>query len=589
LSKITYPAGEVVTYSYNLLNQLTKVTDYKGREILYTYDENGRLLTTKTPDGTVEICTYNVAGQLIQKKIAYKDNVVTHKYSYDETYKTISESAEIQNESIFPELNGIGNFNDAVMSYGNGNRLETYNGKTLTYDNDGNMTKAPLDGTMTEYVYDKYNNLISVGTTQYSYDAEGTRISQSDNGKTTTYITNKNVSLSQLLVKQNSDGTETIYVYGLGLISQETKTGATYSNYRAYQFDNRGSALTLTNQSGEITDRFFFDPYGELIGRHGNTDTIFMYVGKYGVQTDNNGLLYMRARYYKTDIKRFVNVDPIRDGLNWYGYVEGNPIDFIDPTGLWLETGLDIVMAAFSTNEFLENPSLETFGYAALDVVFLFVPVIPGGAGAILGKASKIDNIPISIIDDIPISVIDDIPACSIAYVDEVANGLVDAISTKTFKSWDELKSEHYRTVTNYVKNHKPKGSPDIKKWFESGGTIKIETFDNGIETWTYIKAGKEVPYVPQVIDGKIFNVVKFPNEFKHPDSRLAQFQLEDFTGNRYRDKKNALDYIEGLGFEREIPDGYILHHDVENGVFQLIEKDAHNTYRHYGGHFYNK
>ena len=129
------------------------------------YDQNGRLLTTITPDGTVETCIYNAAGQLIQKKIAYKDNVVTHKYSYDETYKTISESAEIQNESIYPELNGTGNFNDAVMSYGNGNRLETYNGKTLTYDNDGNMTNAPLNGTMTEYVYDKYNNLISVGTT----------------------------------------------------------------------------------------------------------------------------------------------------------------------------------------------------------------------------------------------------------------------------------------------------------------------------------------------------------------------------------------------------------------------------------------
>ena len=338
------------------------------------YDENGRLLTTKTPDGTVESNTYNVAGQLIQKKIAYKDNVVTHKYSYDETYKTISESAEIQNESLYPELNGTGNFNDAVMSYGNGNRLETYNEKTLTYDNDGNMTKAPLDGTMTEYVYDKYNNLISVGTTHYSYDAEGTRISQTDNGNTTTYITNKNASLSQLLVKQNSDGTETSYVYGLGLISQETKAGATYSNYRAYQFDNRGSALTLTNQSGEITDRFFFDPYGELIGRHGNTDTIFMYVGKYGVQTDNNGLLYMRARYYNTDIKRFVNVDPIRDGLNWYGYVEGNPIDYIDPDGLdaiWLNGSNWIPIAGHSSLLIQDAEGNWYYSYFAADAIIL--------------------------------------------------------------------------------------------------------------------------------------------------------------------------------------------------------------------------
>jgi len=59
-----------------------------------------------------------------------------------------------------------------------------------------------------------------------------------------------------------------------------------------------------------------------------------MYVGKYGVQTDNNGLLYMRARYYNTDIKRFVNVDPIRAGLNWYGYCENDPVNQIDPEGL---------------------------------------------------------------------------------------------------------------------------------------------------------------------------------------------------------------------------------------------------------------
>ena len=46
-------------------------------------------------------------------------------------------------------------------------------------------------------------------------------------------------------------------------------------------------------------------------GRHrnrtGNTDTPFLFNGRYGVQTDANGLLYMRARYYNPYLCRFID------------------------------------------------------------------------------------------------------------------------------------------------------------------------------------------------------------------------------------------------------------------------------------------
>ncbi|MCG8430494.1 MAG: RHS repeat-associated core domain-containing protein [Candidatus Omnitrophica bacterium] len=63
----------------------------------------------------------------------------------------------------------------------------------------------------------------------------------------------------------------------------------------------------------------------------------FRYVGKYGVQTDGDDLLFMRARYYKPSVGRFINKDPIglRGGINLYGYVGGNPIRFVDPSGLF--------------------------------------------------------------------------------------------------------------------------------------------------------------------------------------------------------------------------------------------------------------
>ena len=57
---------------------------------------------------------------------------------------------------------------------------------------------------------------------------------------------------------------------------------------------------------------------------------------EYGVQTDPNGLLYMRARYYNPYISRFLNPDPsgFASGLNFYLFANGNPISNEDPFGL---------------------------------------------------------------------------------------------------------------------------------------------------------------------------------------------------------------------------------------------------------------
>jgi RHS repeat-associated protein len=55
-----------------------------------------------------------------------------------------------------------------------------------------------------------------------------------------------------------------------------------------------------------------------------------------GRENDGTGLYYYRARYYDPGLKRFISEDPIGTtaGLNFYSYVEGNPISFSDPTGL---------------------------------------------------------------------------------------------------------------------------------------------------------------------------------------------------------------------------------------------------------------
>lgn len=67
------------------------------------------------------------------------------------------------------ELNFTG-VTTAKMTYDENNRLLTYNGKKVQYDKDGNMTYGPLNGKMTEFVFDCRNRLIKAGDTSYEYD-----------------------------------------------------------------------------------------------------------------------------------------------------------------------------------------------------------------------------------------------------------------------------------------------------------------------------------------------------------------------------------------------------------------------------------
>ena len=128
----------------------------------------------------------------------------------------------------------------------------------------------------------------------------------------------------------------TKYVYGLGLIGEETS-----GNFKTYHFDYRGSTVAITDSNCNITDTFTYDTYGKLKSRTGTTKTPFLYNGRDGVMyEDDTGLIYMRARYYSPTLRRFVNADKLHGdisnslSLNRYAFVNGNPAVNVDPEGL---------------------------------------------------------------------------------------------------------------------------------------------------------------------------------------------------------------------------------------------------------------
>ena len=185
--------------------------------------------------------------------------------------------------------------------------------------------------------YDSANKLLSAGGHTYSYNAENVRIRNLCEDEDTTYTYNTNCKLSQLLVKVTGSVT-TKYVYGKGLIGEESN-----GKFKTYHFDSRGSTIAITDENGNITDTFAYDTYGKQIARTGTSTIIFGYNGMYGVITDKNGLVYMRARYYSPEMRRFINADIVAGKitnattLNRYAYANGNPISLVDPTGLSTE------------------------------------------------------------------------------------------------------------------------------------------------------------------------------------------------------------------------------------------------------------
>ena len=341
LITLTYPDGKQVHYEYDVADRLVKVTDWANRITSYTYDANGRLTQVVRPNATQMIRDYDVAGQLLQQKDVDNEGELIRQFNF-----VYDAAGNITQEQSLPEA-ALVPIRSVVMTYEAANRADTYHSvtveqeKDILLDADGNMTWGPLEhGSLkrnwVDFAYDSRNRLVSAGETLYRYDAGNQRITVSVSGEETRYVVNPQAVLSQVLVKTAPDGQQTFYVYGLGLIGQEAG-----GDYQAYHFDLRGSTVALSDAEGEVVERFHYSPYGDVISHHPRLiDVPFLYNGRDGVMTDDSGLLYMRARYYNTDLRRFVNQDPLLGGvaegqtLNRYAYVNGRPVSYVDPFGL---------------------------------------------------------------------------------------------------------------------------------------------------------------------------------------------------------------------------------------------------------------
>ncbi len=152
-----------------------------------------------------------------------------------------------------------------------------------------------------------------------------------------------------------------------GTLNSMTTGGKTYF----YLTDALGSVAALADIDGNKVDSYTYSPRGVRILAQ-STEPVaqpYRFAGNY---QDPTGLYHLQARYYDANIGRFTQPDPSGQEENPYLYAEGDPVNRIDPAGLFswpdaLDIGSDIFgvvtgclsgIGAASTSGILEAESV---------------------------------------------------------------------------------------------------------------------------------------------------------------------------------------------------------------------------------------
>lgn len=300
LVKQTDAAGKTKKYTYSGLGQTIKTEDENGHVITMTYDSLGQLLSEKktlTDSGNIDVVTsyqYDILGNLT----ALTDpNGNTNIYQYDVLNRKVKEILPDGKSSLFvydknSNLTKVTDPNGTITTnaYDALNRVSK---RTITP-----ASKQVIKGTSAEsYIYDALGRLSGatstgvlspsaqtiVNTLAFAYDSQNRLLSETENGTTVSYAYDINGNRTGV-----ASGTGYLVGYSYDILSRLTGVGYNSGNIANYSYSGtmldrmslgngvttsytydsllRFSALNHTNASGSIASRnYTYDPASNLL------------------------------------------------------------------------------------------------------------------------------------------------------------------------------------------------------------------------------------------------------------------------------------------------------------------------------------
>ena len=289
--------------------------------IAYTRDAGGRITQrSETISGAshTDAYSYDAVGRLIK----VTKNGTTDSYTYDPNSNRLSGT-----------LNGIA----STGTYDAQDRLLTYGVSSYAYSANGELTRRTAAGQTTSYSYDVLGNLIGVtlpgASIAYVVDGENRRVGKKVNGVLQNgFLYDGDAVLAQL---NGANGVMRRFVYGTRAITPDYLI-AGVTPYRIFS-DERGSPVLVVNATtGGIAERITYDEFGNVLADTSPGVQPFRFAG--GLYDVDTGLVRFGARDYDPSVGRWTTKDPIRfngGAMNLYEYGLGDPVNTIDPSGLY--------------------------------------------------------------------------------------------------------------------------------------------------------------------------------------------------------------------------------------------------------------
>lgn len=416
LQNETYPSGRVVSISHDAAARLSAISDAgQSYANAFAYAGFGGLTSETWGNGATHTRAYNNRLQLSQIKLTAGG---AEKQRYDYQYGEVNvDTAVLETTKNTGQVAVVDGWIDGVKqwqqryAYDKLGRLsiakELNNDQTgslawrvdYTYDRWGNRYQGSGQGgvPVADTDIDKTRNrFVTVGSTQMVYDAAGNltidqkfrgmqftydasgrmRRTDATNGYTTsvydaaglrvqsvdslTNMTRQTVyDASGRAIADYENGVwKRDYIYrgasAVLLATVEASGGARY-----LLTDHQGSTRVVTNQSGQVTERHDYKPFGEDVGAGvGLRTTGQGYSASNPIRQqyaltdkDSTGLNHTWFRESDSSAGRWTSPDPYLGSMNIadpqstnrYAYVENDPVNFIDPSGLcgWVATFSD--------------------------------------------------------------------------------------------------------------------------------------------------------------------------------------------------------------------------------------------------------
>lgn len=324
--------GEVDTYTtYDDYGEEASFAAYAAGDLLYeavyTRDLLGRIATVvETVEDDVQTIdyAYDLDGRLTDVMI---NGQLAYHYEYDAN----------SNRLVFEDnLSGT----TETGSYDEQDRLVEYADATYDHTENGErLFRVASDGGQTTYDYDVFGNLREVALpggelVSYAIDPEDRRIAKDvDGSRQAGWLYDGPLNVVAEL--NPDDSTRARFVYATKGHAPGLMLAEDGSTYRLIT-DARGSVrLAVDVDTGQIVQRMDYTPFGRVLEDTNPGLQPFGFAG--GLWDDDTGLVRFGARDYDPETGRWTAKDPIRfDGgdTNLYGYVMGDPVNFVDPSGL---------------------------------------------------------------------------------------------------------------------------------------------------------------------------------------------------------------------------------------------------------------